>query len=241
MVEAVLFDFSGTLVDCGPAWWDLEIYSTVRTPLTCLRQRGDLSVSDADLARADELYAAMHRAAKESGIEISAHEAARQAVAELQLDVAPSVLDAAVDECFSACVADAVAAPGALATLQALQQRGLTLGVISNARHGAYIPWALERLGLLPFFSAVVVSADVRLRKPRPEIYWQALAGLGIPPAEAAFVGDYYAHDMAGARAAGLRSIWLIPPGKAHDDLPVDHIIASLPDLIPYVDADRRP
>ena len=182
MIQAVLFDFSGTLVDCGPAWWDLEIDSTVRTPLTRLRRKGALSVSDADLAYADQVYAAMHRRARESGVEFSAHDAARQAVADLKLEVDPAALDAAVDECFVDCVPDAVCLPGVTETLEALRQRGLAMGVISNARHGSYIRWTLERLGLLSFFSAVVVSADVRLRKPLPEIDWQTLAQLGIPP-----------------------------------------------------------
>ena len=84
------------------------------------------------------------------------------------------------------------------------------------------------------FFSAVVVSADVHLRKPWPQIYWNTLAGLGIPADQAAFVGDYYPHDMAGARAAGLRSIWLTRPDRPHDDLPADLIIHRLPELIPW-------
>ena len=222
--------------NCGEKWWSLELATTVRAPLTLLRQRGLIAVSDADLARADELYAAMKQTAKDSGVEISAAEATRQAAAGIGLALADGVIDDAVDELFRACLPDASPLDGAVATLEALQQRGLALAVISNARHGAFVPWTLQRLGMAHFFERIVVSADVHLRKPRPDIYWNTLAEMGVAPADAAYVGDYWPYDMAGARAAGMRSIWLVEPGKRRDDLPADAIISSLPELLPTLE-----
>ncbi len=235
MIRAVLFDFSGTLVNCGDAWWKLELVTTVRAPLELLHERRQITVSDADLARADDLYARLKREARETGIEIAAHDAARQAAAALGLSLPDGLLDAAVDELFCACLADCLPIDGAVDMLSALQQQGLVLAVISNARHGLFVRWALERLDMARFFQAIVVSADVRLRKPRPEIFWDTLRELGIAPSQAAFVGDYHPYDMVGAQAAGMYSIWLVEPDQPHDDLPADLVIDRLADLPPAV------
>lgn len=241
MIRAVLFDFSGTLADCGETWWRLELTSTVCAPLELLHGRGVLTLRDGDLARADSLYTDMQRRAKDTGIEISAHEALRQTADALGLHIPATMLDDAVDELFSACLPDVSALDGAAAMLAELVQRGLALAVISNARHGPFVHWALDQLGLACFFRSVVVSADVRLRKPRPEIFWNTLEPLAVAPAEAAYVGDYYPYDMVGARAAGMKSIWLRTPGKPAADQPADAVIACLSDVPPVIDALSRP
>jgi FMN phosphatase YigB (HAD superfamily) len=237
MINAVLFDFSGTLANCGERWWQLELTTTVHAPLALLHERGVVALDDVTLARADDLYADLKRVAKESGVEISAFEAARQAAATLHVGVPDAALEAAVDELFAACLGDVTPLDGAGDVLAELAHSGLALAVISNARHGPFVRWALQRLDLAHFFRSIIVSADVRLRKPRPEIYWNTLRDLGVSPANAAYVGDYYPYDMVGARAAGLRSVWLIEPGKPHDDLPADAVISSLRHLPEALDA----
>jgi putative hydrolase of the HAD superfamily len=240
MIRAVLFDFAGTLANCGDRWWQLELHTTVRAPLALLHERNIISLREGDLERADELYAEMRRVAKETGVEVSAHEATRRAAAALSLSVATGVLDAAVDELFAACLPDMTPLDGAMETLAVLAERGLTLAVISNARHGPFVRWALQRLDLERFFRSIVVSAAVSLRKPRPEIYWNTLSDLDVAAAEAAYVGDYYPFDMVGARAAGLRSIWLVEPGKPREDLPADAVISSLRALPATLDVLSR-
>jgi len=240
MIRAVLFDFSGTLADCGQEWWRLELAATVTAPLQMLHERGLLSLRDGDLERADGLYTEMQRQAKETGVEISAHEAVRQAAAALGLAAPAGVLDAAVDELFRACLPDVEPLDGAAPMLAALAQRNLVLAVISNARHGPFVHWALQRLDLARFFRTIVVSADVHLRKPRPEIFWDTLRDLGVAPADAAYVGDYHPYDMVGAQAAGMFSVWLRTPGKPHTDLPAGAVIAGLNELPPLIDALPR-
>lgn len=63
--------------------------------------------------------------------------------------------------------------------------------------------------GLAPYFAAVIVSGEVGAGKPDPRPFALALAALRADPTEAAMVGDSLARDIAGARRAGLRGIWL--------------------------------
>jgi putative hydrolase of the HAD superfamily len=72
-------------------------------------------------------------------------------------------------------------------------------------------------VSIQPFFGVIVDSVQAGLSKPDPRIFMKALEGLGATPADATFVGDSAARDMAGARALGMRHIWLTgepaPPG----------------------------
>ena len=64
----------------------------------------------------------------------------------------------------------------------------------------------------------VVSSAWVGARKPHPRIYTHTLQELGIAPEDALFVGDTWACDVDGPRAAGMHTVYL---RRSH--LGVDH------------------
>jgi putative hydrolase of the HAD superfamily len=92
---------------------------------------------------------------------------------------------------------------GAAAALEALARRGLALGVVSN--FDQRLPGVLAALGLAAHLRAVVLPAHAGAAKPDPRIFRWALAALGLAPGDALYVGDEPEHDLAGARAAGLR------------------------------------
>ena len=45
--------------------------------------------------------------------------------------------------------------------------------------------------------------------KPSPRLFIQALDALRVSPQDALFVGDSLRHDVRGARAVGLRTVWI--------------------------------
>lgn len=63
--------------------------------------------------------------------------------------------------------------------------------------------------GLGPHLEVVVTSDGCGYRKPDPRIVHEALAGLGVAPEDAVFVGDDVAADGGAAHAAGVRFCWL--------------------------------
>jgi len=101
--------------------------------------------------------------------------------------------------------------PDTLSTLAALQQRGFLLGIVTNRQHGGK-PFFddLRTIGLLDYFREhhIAVSADLGVRKPHATLFLHALSALGIPPEEAAMVGDSLSADVAGAKRLGIFSIW---------------------------------
>ena len=67
-----------------------------------------------------------------------------------------------------------------------------------------------------------MVSEEAGVAKPDPRIFAIALERLGADPAEAVMIGDSWVNDIAGAAAAGVRSIWfnrsdLAPPADPLD------------------------
>ena len=90
-----------------------------------------------------------------------------------------------------------------------------------------------NNVAILPFFGVIVDSEQVGCSKPDPRIFWTALEQLGVTPADATFVGDSAARDMAGARALGMRHIWLTgePAPSGGPCCPGDAMIHSLADV----------
>lgn len=124
-----------------------------------------------------------------------------------------------------------------LDTLQALQARGLRLGLVSNTMWpGDLHRRQLERLGLAPYLDDTVFSSDVGIWKPQPGIYWLALNALKVRPEHAVFVGDMLGHDIAGAQQVGMRTVY--KRGGVAQEAPVepDATITHLAELPPLID-----
>lgn len=97
--------------------------------------------------------------------------------------------------------------PDAAAVLPALRARGLRLAVVSN--FDARLPRLLADCGLAESFEAVVYSEEVGVEKPHPAIFEELLDRLKLPAASVLHVGDSRRDDVEGARAIGMRALWL--------------------------------
>ncbi|MEA2497217.1 MAG: putative hydrolase of the superfamily [Thermoleophilaceae bacterium] len=80
---------------------------------------------------------------------------------------------------------------------------GVKTGLISNSWGDglAYDPALLEEL-----FDAVVISGDVGLHKPQPEIFHLGAERIGVAPEECVFVDDLR-ENCEGAEAVGMKAI----------------------------------
>lgn len=83
--------------------------------------------------------------------------------------------------------------------------------------------------GLGDFFEAIAVSGEHGIGKPRAEIFHLLLDQLGVQRERAVMVGNSLERDIAGARNAGIVSIWLRVPGSEEpDDVVPDHEVLGL-------------
>lgn len=67
----------------------------------------------------------------------------------------------------------------------------------------------LKDFGLDGFFSAIIESAVVGVRKPDPAIFALGIQKLHLPAGEIAVIGDSYDKDIIPATALGCRTVWL--------------------------------
>lgn len=119
------------------------------------------------------------------------------------------------------------------------------VGVITNG------PAEVQRekvtlLGIDRVADFVLISGEFGIEKPDRAIFDEALRLGGVAASEAIMVGDSLDHDIAGARAAGITSVWINPVGRARrrGEPKPDHILRRLDELPrllegPVSDADR--
>ena len=123
-------------------------------------------------------------------------------------------------------------------TILELDRRGYILGIIANTITETEIPDWMESDGLTEYFKAVVLSSKVALRKPNPEIYWEAARRVGVEPCKCAYVGDNPVRDVEGTQAAGYGMMILFaePATLAKEppniEVKPDHTIYELTDLL---------
>ena len=96
-----------------------------------------------------------------------------------------------------------------LEALDGTRARGLRTAIVSNCDH--LTTDVIEVLGLEPHVDAVVLSFEVRDRKPNPGIYREALARVEVQPADALFVDDQ-ARYCDGAAALGIDTRLILRP-----------------------------
>jgi putative hydrolase of the HAD superfamily len=92
--------------------------------------------------------------------------------------------------------------------LASLRQQA-RVGLCSNFSHSPTALRVLAESGLDAHLDAVVISEEVGIRKPRPEIFRAVLEALDVAPEETLHVGDSLDADVRGAAAVGIRTVWI--------------------------------
>jgi putative hydrolase of the HAD superfamily len=94
------------------------------------------------------------------------------------------------------------------ALLESLRERGLKLGLVSNAFDpGWLLHRDLQQMGLADRLDFAVFSSEVGKRKPHPAIFERALEALGVAATDAVFVGDRLVEDVRGAGELGMTTV----------------------------------
>jgi putative hydrolase of the HAD superfamily len=97
--------------------------------------------------------------------------------------------------------------PGTVKTLMKLRERGMKLGIVSDAPSvNAWI--RLVEMGIEDFFDVVVTLSDTGKEKPSKMPFMEAVRKIGIDPANILFVGDRPGRDIKGAKAAGMKTVF---------------------------------
>jgi putative hydrolase of the HAD superfamily len=96
--------------------------------------------------------------------------------------------------------------PGAIQALKSLKAR-YPLAIITNGFTTTQ-KGKLAFSGLSDFFKTVVISEEVKCKKPDKDIFLITCSFFGVAPQKALMIGDHKEMDVLGALNAGLSALW---------------------------------
>ena len=99
--------------------------------------------------------------------------------------------------------------PGRREALERIRSLGYRMVVVSNS--DGTMQRTVSQLGFSHLFDGLVDSSVVGFEKPDPRIFHVALQTIGARADRTVHVGDLYAADVVGARAAGVHAVLLDP------------------------------
>jgi len=203
-VEAVLFDFEGTLVDFQ---WNLT--GAVRETIEMLKTSG----FPIDRIRSRK-YSTLMKEAMETASE---------------MDRSPDEVKQKIGAIYDRYDEDALTRwalrQKAKNFLSALKAKGIKTALVSNVGKKGLVK-ALQKLELHPFFDVIVTRNDVKAPKPHSEGIHLALNQLQVKKENTLFIGDSL-DDVHAAKNAGLRVIIILGGENPKPDL-----LSANPDLL---------
>lgn len=207
MLRAVLFDWGDTLMEFG---YDPELVEAgQRAGLAALGRNG-LPDADEIAAHFREHYEPLFWVPGTLE-EIEYPGLVRELLRHFRVEVSDEELGRFLEAEHAAWEPARVLGATTHALLESLRQRGLKLGVVSNAFDpGWLLHRDLEQMGIAERIDFAVFSSEVGKRKPHPEIFERALDSLEVAAQDALFVGDRLYEDVRGGSEAGMRTVQAI-------------------------------
>jgi len=213
MIEAVVFDMDGLMVDSQPFWQQaqLEIFPQLGVAIT--RQ----DTIDTTGMRVDQIVEICY--ARSPWDSISRSEVCDRIVSrvtELVQEYKPTM-------------------PGLNHAIEVCQRQGLKLAIASSSPM-TLIRATIAALQLDDKFQVIMSGASLLYPKPHPEVYLNACDALGADPQQGVAIEDSFAGLLA-AKAAQMKTI-VIPESKAASRkhfVIADQQLSSLQELTPQL------
>ena len=233
-LRAVIFDVGNTLLCEHENWQEIERKGVTRLVET-LRSLGveleENSFADIIL----NIRQTNFDRARKSEKEITAYESLQEALKAADVkEVTTEILHRGVEAYYHPLEEISTITPGAAEILRRLSYEGYKLGITSNASYSLSVRRMLEQHGVLHWFQAVLISADVEVRKPDAKIFRMTLEALDVEPEDAIYIGDLPEIDVAGAQSVGIRSILLNKNGQdpvSRERFPADWIASDFDEV----------
>jgi putative hydrolase of the HAD superfamily len=107
--------------------------------------------------------------------------------------------------------------PETVKLMRALQGQGTPLYCLSNMPATVYTHLR-QRHNFWDAFSGIVISGEVQMMKPEPEVFMHLLATFNLRPEECVFIDDVLA-NIESARQVGLHTIWFKDAAQCRREL----------------------
>ena len=246
MFRAIVLDLFDTLVDWDPnglpimTWKGREMHTTLPWLLPKVAEAlGEKYDADALMTAWVTVYEEVNTERERDGIEITCFERLERTLQRIGLDnkIQLQQLAEELRRIHMRGVRSVTSAPSNRKDAVRRLAKRYRLGLLSNFDDSQTGWEIMADTGVKDKFEAIIISADVKLRKPNPKIFAKMLAMLNLEARDVLFVGDTPHHDVGGAKAVGMAAAWIsrhalpIPEGVAQPDY-IIRDLAELPDVL---------
>ena len=205
MIKGIIFDYGGTLDTEARHWSEVlwEGYQASGVPVTKEQFLTAYVYAERELARipyirpTDTFYNLLYKKVDlefdnlyQQGVEFSA-----QQLATYTKEIAK--------------YCDSVACNQVKQNIPILEELSETYPMVLVTNFYGNINSVIKEYGISTYFTDVVESAVVGVRKPSPQIFTLGVEALKLQPNEVVVIGDSYSKDIQPALEAGCQAIWL--------------------------------
>jgi sugar-phosphatase len=219
VLEAVIFDMDGVLIDSEPLWRraEREVFGNVGLPLTKEMCMGTMGL------RLDEVVAYWYERFPWTG----------KSLGQIEQEVLSEMYRLVEDE--------GEPLPGVHETLEALRDAGLALAIASSSPSGL-IEAVVEKLEIRDYFIVMCSADEDEFGKPDPAVYLRTADRLAVDPRACLVFEDSFLGVRA-AKAAGM-TVVAVPAADQYDDSRFHEADFKVPSLgefsLDMVKAGRR-
>lgn len=211
MIEAVIFDMDGLLIDSEPIWQEaeVEVFNKVGVPLTVEMTPQTMGL------RTDEVVSYWHKR----------HPWKSPSQQEVSQQVDERVIELIREK--------GVAKDGVAEAVAVCEAAGLPVAVASSSPM-LLITTVLEKLGIQEQIKAVHSAHDEEYGKPHPAVYIRTAETLGVEPVHCLALEDS-ANGVLSAKAAKMKCVAIPEPESRNDKRfgIADIVLHSLLDFAP--------
>jgi HAD superfamily hydrolase (TIGR01509 family) len=205
MIQGVIFDVGGTLIYSNDNHFE---HANAWAAATFLRSQG----FQLDPEKFTEQLTNLRKTSPKADAELrqinTTAEHLQTVLGHFDLELPPEMLRGLEQAFIIPEAHGAIPIPDIQEVVQGLHSR-VKLAVISNTRSHILIEETVKNLGLLGCFDPFVTSVSSGFRKPSPRIFQNVLDVWKLPPEQIVMIDDSPSNDVAGAKAVGMKTIWL--------------------------------
>ncbi len=211
MIRAIIFDLGHTLWDLGPHGDALDrAYAAMHATLCARLGRRDLPPPAAFKHAVRDTLRDSAESYTNNGAHLDqppTHTWVDAACRTLGIELDGALLREITPPLFATEIEGLACTAGTREALDDLA-RDYALGCVTNTlADAAAIHAMLRKYDMFDVMRSIVVSSEEGVRKPHRALFEKAMRETGATPAEAVFVGDSPLHDIAGAKATGMRGV----------------------------------
>lgn len=193
MIDAVIFDMDGILIDSEPLWKkaEREVFGSVGVEIT-----EELSMVTASMTTTEVTkFWYKQNPWKNKSLE------------QVENEVIDLVGDLIIEEGESI--------EGVIETLKFLKKRNLKIGLSTNSPF-KLIPIVLNKVGIAGFFDALSSAEHEKQGKPNPAVFLSTSKKLGTSPTKCIVFEDSISGIIA-AKKANMKTVAILPDDKFHN------------------------